>query len=64
MVNNAQSSKAPIQKLVDKISQIFVPVIIITSIITFFTWYIITGDTSQAVLAAVSTLVIACPCAL
>lgn len=64
MVNNAQSSKAPIQKLVDKISQIFVPIIIWISIITFISWYIITWDRSQAILAAVATLVIACPCAL
>lgn len=64
MVNNAQSSKAPIQKLVDKISQIFVPIIIWISIITFISWYIISWDSSQAILAAVATLVIACPCAL
>jgi Cu+-exporting ATPase len=42
MVNNAQSSKAPIQKMVDKISQVFVPVIIIFSLITFISWYIVT----------------------
>jgi len=64
MVNNAQSSKAPIQKLVDKISQIFVPIIITISIITFMSWYIVTWNSSQAILAAVATLVIACPCAL
>lgn len=64
MVNNAQSSKAPIQKMVDKISQIFVPIIILISIITFISWYILTGNLSQAVIVAVATLVIACPCAL
>jgi len=64
LVNNAQSSKAPIQKMVDKISQIFVPIIIIISIFTFIVWYVITWDISLALVASVSTLVIACPCAL
>ena len=64
LVNSAQSSKAPIQKMVDKISQIFVPVIIFISIVTFIVWYLISWDISSALVASVSTLVIACPCAL
>lgn len=64
MVNTAQSSRAPIQKLVDKISQIFVPIIIAVSIVTFVVWFLITGEISQAIIPAVSVLVIACPCAL
>ncbi len=64
MVNDAQSSKAPIQKLADKVSSIFVPTIIIISIITFVSWYYITKDISIAIVNAVSVLVIACPCAL
>ncbi len=64
MVNTAQSSRAPIQKLVDKISQIFVPIIIAVSIVTFIIWFAITGEISQAIIPAVSVLVIACPCAL
>lgn len=64
LVNDAQSSKAPIQHLADKISWIFVPIIIIISIITFISWYIITWSISEAIIAAVATLVIACPCAL
>ncbi len=64
MVNQAQSSRAPIQKLVDKISQIFVPIIIWISFVTFIAWYILTGEISQSIIPAVSVLVIACPCAL
>ncbi len=64
MVDDAQSSKAPIQHLADKISGIFVPVIIIISIVTFVSWYIITWDISKAIVPAVASLVIACPCAL
>lgn len=64
MVNQAQSSRADVQKLVDKISQIFVPVIIIFAICTFIAWFILTWDYSKALISAVATLVIACPCAL
>lgn len=64
LVNEAQSSKAPIQHLADKVSWIFVPVIIVISIITFLSWYFITWNISAAIIAAVATLVIACPCAL
>ncbi len=64
LINNAQISKAPIQKLADKISWIFVPIIIIISIITFISWYIITWNLPTSISAAVATLVIACPCAL
>ncbi|MDD2907014.1 MAG: cation-translocating P-type ATPase [Candidatus Gracilibacteria bacterium] len=64
LVDNAQSSKAPIEHLADTISGIFVPVIIVISIITFVVWYYITGDISKAIIPAVAALVIACPCAL
>lgn len=64
LVDNAQSSKAPIEHLADTISGIFVPVIIVISIITFITWYLITGDISASIVPAVAALVIACPCAL
>ncbi len=64
LVDRAQSSKAPIQHLVDRISWIFVPIILIISWVTFGVWYIITGDISQAIVPAVASLVIACPCAL
>ena len=66
MVQEAQGSKAPVQKLVDKIAGIFVPVVLGISIITFIVWMSIGGDNafSQALLTSVAVLVIACPCAL
>src|SRR5699024_9785173 len=66
MVQNAQGSKAPVQKLVDKIAGIFVPVVIGIAILTFVLWLILGGENGvvQGLLAAVTVLVIACPCAL
>jgi Cu2+-exporting ATPase len=66
MVQEAQGSKAPVQKLVDKIAGIFVPVVLGISIITFIVWMLIGGENgfSQALLTSVAVLVIACPCAL
>ncbi|OEK03025.1 copper-translocating P-type ATPase [Roseivirga sp. 4D4] len=66
MVQEAQGSKAPVQKLVDKIAGIFVPIVIIVSIATFSTWMLTGGDDAftHALLTSVAVLVIACPCAL
>lgn len=66
MVQEAQGSKAPVQKLVDKIAGIFVPIVLGISIVTFIVWMFVGGDTafSQALLTSVAVLVIACPCAL
>ncbi|MCF6320198.1 MAG: heavy metal translocating P-type ATPase [Rhizobiaceae bacterium] len=64
LVENAQSGKAPIQRLVDKVSSIFVPVVIGIAIATFAGWMLIGGEFESALIAAVSVLVIACPCAL
>ncbi len=64
MVSDAQTKKAPIQKLVDKISGIFVPIVLLLAVITAVSWYFTTGDLSQGIIAAVAVLVIACPCAL
>lgn len=66
MVQDAQGSKAPVQKLVDKIAGIFVPIVIGISIITFITWMLLGGDNAftYALLSSVTVLVIACPCAL
>ncbi|HCE58647.1 MAG TPA: heavy metal translocating P-type ATPase [Prolixibacteraceae bacterium] len=66
MVQEAQGSKPPVQKLVDKIAGIFVPVVMAISVLTFVIWIIFGGDdaVTQALLAMVSVLVIACPCAL
>lgn len=64
-VRAAQASKAPVQRLVDRISAWFVPVVIALSLITFAVWWICSPDNlALAVLAAVSVLVISCPCAL
>lgn len=66
MVQEAQGSKAPVQKLVDKIAGIFVPIVIGISILTFVAWMLLGGEDAftHALLTAVTVLVIACPCAL
>ncbi|HEX5652324.1 MAG TPA: heavy metal translocating P-type ATPase [Chitinophagaceae bacterium] len=66
MVQQAQGSKAPVQKLVDKIAGIFVPVVIGISIITFISWMLLGGNNAltHGLLTAITVLVIACPCAL
>ena len=66
MVQEAQNSKAPVQRIVDKIALIFVPIVLCLSLITFLVWYLIGGPDmlSNAILAAVAVLVIACPCAM
>lgn len=66
MVNEASRSKAPIQKLVDRVSKIFVPTVIAISVVTFFAWYIF-GNENRLIYAfvnAVAVLIVACPCAL
>lgn len=63
-VEDAQNSKTPIQKLADKISGIFVPIVIGIAVLTFLGWLIISGNVSTALVNAVAVLVIACPCAL
>ncbi len=66
MVQEAQGSKAPVQKLVDKIAGIFVPTVIGIAILTFISWMILGGENAftHAILSMVTVLVIACPCAL
>ena len=66
MVQAAQGSKAPVQRIVDKISGIFVPIVVGLAILTFIVWLVVGGSGyfSYALLSAVSVLVIACPCAL
>jgi Cu+-exporting ATPase len=66
MMKDAQGTRAPIQRLADKISSIFVPIVLSIAIATFITWYLATGDGGlvRAITAAVSVLIIACPCAM
>lgn len=65
LVKKAQNSHAPIQKLTDKVSDIFVPVVLMIAIATFLIWYAVVGvNVANALIFAVSVVVIACPCAL
>jgi Cu+-exporting ATPase len=64
LVENAQASKAPIQKLADKISAVFVPTVILIAVLTFIIWYITEGSFADALIYFVAVLIIACPCAL
>jgi P-type Cu2+ transporter len=64
LLSTAQSKKLPISRFADNVANIFVPVVIIISILTFFAWYFIVGNALNAILASISVLVISCPCAL
>jgi Cu+-exporting ATPase len=66
MVEEAQGSKAPIQRLADKVASVFVPIVFVIAIVTFLIWYFLPGEAnfSRALINFVSVLVIACPCAL
>ena len=64
MVADAQGNKAPIQKLADRVSGIFVPVVLGIALLTALGWYLVTGDLCQSIIPAVAVLVIACPCSL
>lgn len=64
LVEQAQGSKAPIQKLADKIASIFVPAVVVIAVMTFIVWWALGSDFSTALINAVSVLVISCPCAL
>lgn len=64
LVEEAQAGEAPIQRLVDRISAVFVPVILLAAATTFLVWWLALGDASGGLAAAIAVLVIACPCAL
>jgi Cu+-exporting ATPase len=64
LVSVAQRSRAPIQTLADRVSRWFVPLVVLIAIVSFAVWMLVTHDVAQAVVAAVSVLIIACPCAL
>jgi len=64
LVEEAQGSKAPVQRLVDQVAAVFVPVVILLAGVTFFAWGLLAGEWQQGMTAAVAVLVVACPCAL
>ena len=64
LVEQAQGSKAPVQRLADKVAAIFVPVVTVIALVTFIAWWALGGDFTLALVNAVAVLVIACPCAL
>jgi len=64
LVEDAQSAKAPVQKLVDKVAAVFVPVVLVLALLTLAGWWLASGNVEQAVINAVVVMVIACPCAL
>lgn len=66
MVQEAQGSKAPVQRVVDRVARVFVPVVALIALVTFLLWWLLGGNTAlpQAILSAVAVLVIACPCAM
>ncbi len=64
MVESAQAAKAPIQRMVDRVSAVFVPVVLAVALLTFAAWIAVGSDWEQALITAVAVLVIACPCAL
>ena len=64
LVEDAQSGKAPVQRLADRVSAVFVPVVVLGAIATLIVWLVVTGDVNRSFTAAVAVLIIACPCAL
>ncbi len=64
LVQEAQGSKANIQRLADQVTSVFVPVVIVIAIMTFFSWYLFTQNLTLAMITSVGVLIIACPCAL
>ena len=64
LVEDAQAAKAPVQHLVDRVSAVFVPVVLVLALFTLMAWWMVSGDGETAIINAVAVLVIACPCAL
>jgi heavy metal translocating P-type ATPase len=64
LVDDAQRDKAPMQRIVDRVSSVFVPAVLIGSVVTFLCWWLVAGDFGKAVLSAIALLLVACPCAM
>src|SRR6478609_662960 len=64
LVERAQTTKAPVQRLADRVSAVFVPIVLVLAALTFAGWWVATGEPSRALEVAIAVLVIACPCAL
>ena len=64
LVEEAQAGKAPVQRLVDRVSAVFVPIVLVLSLATLLGWLLLAGDPQEAFTSAVAVLIIACPCAL
>ncbi|MDP6689988.1 MAG: heavy metal translocating P-type ATPase [Alphaproteobacteria bacterium] len=64
LVDGAQATRAPVEQLVDRVAAVFVPVVIVIALLTFLTWWLYLGNLDGGVAAAITVLVIACPCAL
>jgi heavy metal translocating P-type ATPase len=64
LVEEAQRDKAPLQRIADRISSVFVPAVLIGAVVTFFTWWLVVGDAGRAVLSSLAVLLVACPCAM
>ncbi len=64
LVEDAQRDKAPLQRIADRISSVFVPAVLIGAMVTFLTWWLVVGDPGRAVLSSLAVLLVACPCAM
>ena len=64
LVEDAQRDKAPLQRIADRISSVFVPAVLIGAVATFLTWWLVVGDLGRAVLSSLAVLLVACPCAM
>jgi copper-transporting P-type ATPase V len=64
LVDDAQRDKPPLQKIADRVSSVFVPVVLIAALVTFLCWWLIAGEFGKAVLSTIALLLVACPCAM